>query len=60
MINWLLRAARWAHRPPSERRVKMVFAIIAVLALIAITDAAGLWPEALKLDRAPRHGPVPK
>lgn len=31
----LMRMARWAHRPPSEKRVKLVLAVI-VLAL-------GIW-----------------
>ena len=44
---WLLRMARWVRRPPSERAVKVVLAIVALcFALFAIELVWG-WPEAL-------------
>ena len=30
----LLRMARWAHRPPSEGRVKLVLGVIAICAVL--------------------------
>ena len=45
--RWLFRMARWAQNPPSERRVKFVFAIVAVcLCLFAWEYFVG-WPDAL-------------
>ena len=53
----LLRMAIWARRPPSERRVKLVFGVIVlVLALFAVERLLG-WPDWLTLDSRP-GGPV--
>lgn len=42
---WLLRAKRWAQRPPSAGRVKLVLAVIVVcVALFAIELLLG-WPD---------------
>lgn len=51
---WFLRAKRWAQRPPSAARVKLVLAVIAICAALYGLELAGLWPEWLTLD-AP-HG----
>lgn len=52
-ITSLLRMARWARRPPSEARVKLIFGmILLVLALAAVERWIG-WPDALSLP--PRH-----
>ncbi|MFC0201610.1 hypothetical protein [Paracoccus rhizosphaerae] len=52
---WLLRAAKWAHRPPSAKMVKLVLAIVAAgFALLAL-EKLGLWPEwAMQDQRPPR------
>lgn len=48
--RWLFRMARWAQNPPSEKRVKFVFAIIGIcLATFAVEYFFG-WPEALSVD----------
>ena len=55
-LTWLLRAKRWAVRPPSTQRVLLVLGIIAFcLVLFAIERTVG-WPDALTADRmrAPR------
>ena len=47
---WLLRMARWARNPPSEKRVKLGLAVLAIcLGLLAIERLAG-WPEWLTPD----------
>ncbi|MGZ3216551.1 hypothetical protein [Paracoccus sp. T5] len=52
---WLLRAAKWARRPPSARMVKLVLGIVAGgLALVAL-EKLGFWPEWATLD--PRGAP---
>ena len=54
-LRWLLRAKRWAHRPPSAARVKLVFAIIALcIALFAYEYFFG-WPEFLTLENRGRR-----
>ena len=54
--RWLLRMARWARNPPSEGRVKFVFAIIAIcLALVAIEYFFG-WPDWLTPHRLTGRG----
>jgi len=43
--RWLFRMARWANRPPSEKRVRLVLGIIAVcLVIFAIEYFIG-WPD---------------
>jgi len=45
----LLQAKRWAHRPPSEKRIKLVVVVVAIsLVLFGIEYFFG-WPEALTL-----------
>jgi len=52
--RWLVRMARWAHRPPSPRRVVFVLAVLAaVLALAAIEQLLG-WPDWLTPAGGPR------
>ena len=53
--RWLLRAKRWAQNPPSPRRVKFVFAIILVAAIIFGLEYAGYWPEWLTAERMGRR-----
>ncbi|MAM60595.1 hypothetical protein [Maritimibacter sp. UBA3975] len=57
-MNWnmrhFFRMAKWARKPPGEKQVKMLFAVIAVcLALFAIERLFG-WPDWLTVDGAPR------
>jgi hypothetical protein len=48
-LRWLMRAKRWAQNPPSAKRVKFVFAIIAAcLALYAVEKTVGL-PDWMKV-----------
>lgn len=55
----LLRMARWAHKPPSEKRVKRVAVIILICLAIFGAEYFGLWPDALTAERAPRIKPKP-
>lgn len=50
----LLRMSKWARRPPSEARVKLLIGIIVVcLALAGIEWLVG-WPDWLTLNGDPR------
>ena len=60
IMIWLMRASRWARNPPSPRTVRLVFGLLAVIALIAGIEALGLWPEALTLDRQPQGLRLPR
>ena len=42
---WFLRMSRWARNPPSAKRVKFVFAIIAVGVAIWGVEYMGWWPD---------------
>ena len=51
MERWLLRMAKWARRPPSASRVKLVAAVIVLcLILFAIERLFG-WPAWLTPTR---------
>lgn len=53
-MRWLLRMSLWARHPPSEKRVRLVLAVIALcLLLFAIERWVG-WPEALTVERLRR------
>jgi hypothetical protein len=58
--NWFVRMARWARKPPSAARVKLVFAVIAIALLIVGVDRLGLWPDWAGAERHPlRLSPKP-
>lgn len=50
-LNWLIRASRWARRPPSMKFVIMVFAILAAGLVMAGLEWLGWWPEWATLER---------
>ncbi len=43
--RFLLRAAIWARRPPSTRRVALGLAVIALCLCLALLEWAGLLPD---------------
>ena len=45
MQRWLLRGVMWARNPPSEKRVKLVLAVIALCLAIAGIEWLELWPD---------------
>ncbi|MBW4960991.1 hypothetical protein [Sulfitobacter sp. CW3] len=51
---WFMRMKRWAQNPPSPRRVKFIFAIVLVAAIIFGLEYAGYWPEWLTAKRIGR------
>ncbi len=53
--RWLLRMAKWAHRPPGAARVRLVLGVIALcLALLAVERFIG-WPDWLRVEPVRRH-----
>ena len=51
LMTWLLRAARWARRPPSAQMVKLVLGVIAAGLLLAGYEYLFGWPVALTIER---------
>ncbi len=51
---WFLRMAKWARKPPSEARVKLVLAIIALCLLLFAIEWMFGWPEWLTPNRVPK------
>ena len=49
--RYFLRLVRWARNPPSTRRVKLIFAIAAIVLILAGLERMGLWPDALTAAR---------
>ena len=40
--RWFMRMSKWARKPPSAKRVKLVFAVVAIcLVLVAIEKLFG-------------------
>lgn len=54
---WLIRAAKWARRPPSAKMVKLVFAIIGAGLILLALERLGLWPDWATLDHRPPRIP---
>lgn len=55
-LIWLLRAVRWARKPPSGRSVRLVLLVVAAGLSIALLEWLGLWPDWARLEnpRLPR------
>ncbi len=51
---WLMRMSKWARNPPSAKRVKLVFGIVVVAAIIWGIEWLGYWPEWATTERIPR------
>ena len=62
MMNmmWFVRAARWARNPPSPKRVKLVFTVIAIAVAIAALGHYGFWPDWAVLERNSMRLPAVK
>lgn len=53
-LTWLLRMAKWARKPPSPGRVKLVLGVVGLcLLLVAIERFVG-WPDWARVERLPR------
>lgn len=53
-MRWLLRASRWARRPPKASRVVLVLAVIAVCLLLAGIDRFVGLPNWMHLEKPER------
>ena len=49
--RWFLRMSKWARRPPSEKRIKLVASVLVLcLILLAIERYVG-WPDWARVNR---------
>ena len=53
-LFWLLRASRWARRPPSAGRVKLVLAVLLLIGLLYGIESFWGWPDWLTVNRGPQ------
>jgi hypothetical protein len=51
---WLMRMSQWARKPPSIKKVKLVFGVIALALIIAGIEWMGWWPDWATAERIPR------
>ena len=49
-MHWFFRMAKWARHPPSDRRVKLVLAVIAICVAIYAVERWIGWPDWLTID----------
>lgn len=49
-----LRMAKWARNPPSEARVKLLLAVIALCLILFAVERLFGWPDWLTLSETPR------
>lgn len=54
-IVWLMRMKRWVQYPPSPRRVKFVFGIVLIAAIIFGIEYFGYWPDWATAERMGRR-----
>lgn len=50
----LMRARLWVRNPPSTKRVKLVFAAIAIALVVIGLEHFGYWPDWARTERTPR------
>ena len=50
-MRWLIRMSQWARNPPSEKRVKLVLAAVAICAAIVGIEWLGFWPDWAETER---------
>ena len=49
-VRWMLKAKRWAQKPPSMKQVIFTLAVIAACLALAAVEWFGLWPEWLRVN----------
>jgi len=54
---WLLRMIRWVQNPPSPRRIKFVFGVIALCIALVLYERFMGWPDWLTVNDRPRRLP---
>ena len=53
-MRWFLRMAKWARRPPSENRVKLVFLVLMICLILFGYERFFGWPDWMTLEGSVR------
>ncbi|MEX0285968.1 MAG: hypothetical protein AB3N23_15280 [Paracoccaceae bacterium] len=53
-MRMFIKMSQWARNPPSEKRVKLVAAIVLICALIWLSEWLGFWPDWATAERMRR------
>ncbi len=53
-IRHYLRMARWARKPPSQQRIKLVVAVIGICIVLVLLERIFGWPDWLTPNYTPR------
>ncbi|GHE95433.1 hypothetical protein GCM10016455_15150 [Aliiroseovarius zhejiangensis] len=48
--RWFMRMAKWARHPPSAKRVKLVFAVVAICAALVIYEMLFGTPDWMQME----------
>jgi len=48
---------RWVQNPPSPKRIKLVFAVVAICAALVLFEHYFGWPDWLMVNDRPRRMP---
>lgn len=49
-MHWLFRMSKWARNPPSEKRVMLVLAVIAICVAIYAVERWIGWPDWMTVE----------
>ncbi|MCI2393691.1 hypothetical protein [Aliiroseovarius sediminis] len=49
--RWFMRMSRWARRPPSAKRVKLVFFVLAICLLLVVIEKLFGTPDWMQIER---------
>lgn len=49
--RWFMRMAKWARHPPSAKRVRLVFAVVAICAALVIYEMLFGTPDWMQMER---------
>ncbi|MCK0138717.1 hypothetical protein [Aliiroseovarius sp. F47248L] len=49
--RWFMRMSKWARNPPSAKRVKLVFAVVAICVLLVAIEKLFGMPEWMQIER---------
>lgn len=55
-LTWLMRMSKWARRPASAGRVKLVLGVVGLCLLLYGIELVWGWPDFLTLSPRARYG----
>ncbi|MDE9449035.1 hypothetical protein J3R80_00950 [Aliiroseovarius sp. Z3] len=49
--RWFMRMSKWARNPPSAKRVKLVFAVVAICIAVVVIEKLFGMPDWMQIER---------